>query len=174
MDVVGVRAIFRRLSGTPCFSRWLSLVLCVRNDKKSIEMHEKLMGTFENAECWLTFPVLLIFFASSIKRCGTNQRLSDCAISTLVKWQQWAAIRTWAEMSFLSVGCTKRGGKNDGAVIVATLWIDILLKLWRSTTSLKKLRSSRIVLRFSCGNRRHSIEMALAWSWAGRAELEKD
>lgn len=121
----------------------------------------------------LTFPVLLIFFASSIKRWGTIQRFSDCAMSTLVKWQHWAAIRTWAVMSFLSVGWTNRGGKNDGAVMVATLWIDILLKLCRSTTSLKKLRSSRIVLRFSCGNKRHRVEIARVWSWAGSAEERK-
>lgn len=120
----------------------------------------------------LTFPFLLNFFASSIKRCGTIHKLSDCAISTLVKWQHWAAIFTWAEMSFLSVGWTKRGGKKDGAVIVATLWIDILLKPCSSTTSLKKLRSSRIVLRFSCGNKRHSNEIALLWSCEGSAVKE--
>lgn len=117
----------------------------------------------------LTFPFLLIFFASSIKRCGTFHKFSFCAISTFVRWQHWAAIRTWAGMSFLSVGCIKRGGKNDGAVIVATLCIDILLKLCKSTTSLKKLRSSRIVLRFSCGNSKHSIEIALTWSDGGKA-----
>lgn len=117
----------------------------------------------------LTFPVLLIFFASSIKRCGTIHKLSDCAISTLVRWQHWAAIRTWADMSFLSVGCTNRGGKNDGAVMVATLWIDILLKLCKSTTSLKKFSNSRMVLRFSWGNKRHNIEIARTWSGAGRA-----
>lgn len=117
----------------------------------------------------LTFPVLLIFFASSIKRCGTFHSVSDCAISTLARWQHWAAIRTWADMSFLSVGCTNRGGKNDGAVIVATLCIDILLKLCKSTTSLKKFNNSRMVLRFSWGNRRHSIEIARTWSGAGRA-----
>lgn len=125
------------------------------------------------SEKFLTFPDLLIFFASSIKRWGTIQRLSDCAISTLVKWQHCAAILTCAEMSFLSVGWTKRGGKNEGAVIVATLWIDILLKLWRSTTSLKKLRSSRMVLRFSWGKRRHNMETALDWSWAGSAKREE-
>lgn len=115
MDVVVVRAIFRRLSGTPRFAGWLSLVLFGRQ----IEMHEKLM---ERTDCRasLTFPVLLNFFASSISRCGIIQRLSVCEMSTLVSWQHWAAMRTWAEMSFLSVGWTNRGGKNDGAVMVAT------------------------------------------------------
>lgn len=140
--------------------------------KRQIKMHEKLTARHDDSAS-LTCPFLLIFFASSIRRCGIIQRLSVCEMSTLLSWQHCAAIRTWAEMSFLSVGWTKRGGKNDGAVIVATLWIDILLKLCRSTTSLKKLRSSRSVLRFSWGKRRHNIEIARAWSWAGRAGWRK-
>lgn len=70
---------------------------------------------------------------------------------TSVNLQHWAAIRTCAPISFLSTGCTKlnermdkkislhlfrvehgremayRGENSDGAIIVATLCLDILL-----------------------------------------------
>lgn len=122
----------------------------------------------------LTFPHLT-FLAWSSNLWGTVNNLSPCEMSTLAKWQHSAAILTWAVMSFLSLaaGWTNLGGKNDGAVIVETFGNDILLKFCRSTTSLKKLISSRRVLRFSWGSRSTKTERARCWSLDGRAENRK-
>lgn len=122
-----------RLRGTPRFTCGLALILVsVPVEEKmrreifpmrweSVEERVKIIlkndrwDRRSDSGVLLTFPLLLIFFASLIKRCGTIHRLSDCAMRTFVNEQHCAAIRTWAEISFLSVGWTKRGGKNDGA-----------------------------------------------------------
>lgn len=57
----------------------------------------------------------------------------------------------------------------DGAMIVATLCLDILLAACRSITLFRKDRSALKVSLFSCGNNKHSTESALYWSGWGIA-----
>lgn len=60
-----------------------------------------------------------------------------------------------------------RGENRDGAMIVATLCFDILLYCWLSMTHFKNCKNARNVFRFSCGNSKHSTDIALYWSGGG-------
>lgn len=55
---------------------------------------------------------------------------------------------------------TYRGGKNDGAIIVATLCFDILLNASISIIIFKKFNNDLRVFRFSCGKRRVKTDKA--------------
>lgn len=59
------------------------------------------------------------------------------------------------------------GENSDGAIIVATLCLDILLYCWLSITLRKNSRNARNVFRFSCGNSKHSIDITFNWSGTG-------
>lgn len=57
----------------------------------------------------------------------------------------------------------------DGAMIVATLCLDILLTACRSMTLFRKESNALNVFRFSCGNSKQRTDNARYWSGCGIA-----
>lgn len=96
-----------------------------------------------------TSDCLRNWFTSSV---GTHHNLSILLSRTSVTWQHMAAMLTWAVRSVWSWGWMYRGGKSEGATIIATLCIDILFDAWFSITSFKKFSNASKVHRCSTGN----------------------
>lgn len=96
-----------------------------------------------------TSDCLRNWFISSI---GTYHNFSTLLSRASVTRQHIAAMLTWAVRSVWSRGWTYRGGKSDGATIIATLCIDILFDVWFSMTNFRKFNNASKVHRCSTGS----------------------
>lgn len=102
--------------------------------KKTIIINIPLLSLSTISLSTICFDFVVDRRDSSMRLSGTWNRPSPIVISRVVKQQHCAAIFTWSLILFLSTGCTKRGGKKEGAAIVATLCKFILFhELWSTT-----------------------------------------